>query len=395
MDTDSGAGTLVAKEYRVQDLGRSVVYLPLALVAGVSLAACRDEQPDFGGPLEGQAEAIVGGEVAVADQFPEVALIYNRASGRVCTGTLIAADAVVTAAHCVVGAGSGLAGAASNAAGPDAIEAYFDTIDMRRPGSAAVTRALAIHPQFVDTATTPQFDVALIELQTPLADRRTAAILFEQAAVGETYLQVGFGRTDPAKQASYGTLHFYAEASTSCTPYQLSEQSFICFREDDGDGVCDGDSGGPIFREEGGKHALVGTVAFGRGDSCRELGVGAQLTASHAFLQQQLGSRLACAQNGICDATCDDIGALDMDCQTCETPADCKAGDFCIAGDCVPPKNADLPAAASGGMALRNGCQAAPESSTSTRATAHLVMGSLAALWLAMRRPRGKRRASS
>lgn len=347
----------------------------------VALAACGDEASQRV-DLRRHELAIVGGQAAVADQFPELALIYNRTTGRICTGTLVAPDAVITAAHCTDGT--------SNPALD--ISVYFDTIDMRFPGITIALRNVIVPPEYATNGATSAFDVAILELTKPLTDRRSAAILPEPATIGDLYLQVGFGRTDPAKEASYGQLHYYSEASSACAPYQLSDAKFICFREDDGTGVCDGDSGGPIFRKDDGGHTMVGIVSFGRGDSCRDLGVGLQIATNYAFLKQHLGSRMACAQDGVCDNTCDDQGTIDLDCQVCEAATDCKQGDFCIAGDCVPPKNADLADPARGGMALRSGCRAGDLPGRANDKADDLAIASMMALTVLWRLTSGRLR---
>ncbi|MBK9070699.1 MAG: trypsin-like serine protease [Myxococcales bacterium] len=327
-------------------------------------------------PISERSElAIVGGALATADQFPEVALIYNRATGRICSGTLVASEAVLTAAHCVSGTT------------PADVAVYFDTVDMRLPSKVVAATQLAVHPSYSANAQDARFDLAIITLAEAMTDRRSAAIAGELATVGESLLQVGFGRTDPADANSLGVMHYYEEASSACGSADLPAQHYICFREDDGDGVCDGDSGGPIFRAGPHGRSLVGFIAFGRGDGCRELGVGVQMASVNDFLQAELGNRLACAQDGVCDNSCDDQGIIDLDCQVCSEAADCKMGDFCIEGDCVPPKNAELTAAAKAGSALASGCSASGDDRSPTGALL-LALGAVA--WT-MRRRRGAR----
>lgn len=365
-------GIAVANSCCVRRLTSPYATAAASLALGAIAAACTS--PVAPAPSERGEHAIVGGARALDEQFPEVALIYNRATGRICSGTLVASEAVLTAAHCVSGTT------------PGDVSVYFDTVDMRLPSKVVAAAKLAIHPGYSTATQDARFDLAIITLAEAMTDRRSAAVAGELAVVGEPLLQVGFGRTDPADANSLGVLHYYEEASSACGSSDLPAQHYICFREDDGDGVCDGDSGGPIFRAGAHGRSLVGLIAFGRGDGCRELGVGVQMASVNDFLQAQLGNRLACAQDGVCDNACDDQGIIDFDCQVCSEASECKMGDFCIEGDCVPPKNAELTSAAKAGTALASGCSAGGVGNTRVGWLA-LILGALG--WT--RRRRGAR----
>jgi hypothetical protein len=194
--------------------------------------------------LTAPAAAMVGGatlpDVAIARQ---VVLIVGARS--LCTGVAIAPDLVLTAAHCVL------------ANGKYRLVVY----EGRRPSVKDVARVVP-HPQFAPRMDAP--DLALVKLASPPSPRLIPAAFSERRAppsVGERFLVAGFGVATPGERKTAGTLR---AATLVVTDRPSSQQLSLVdpkkLGESAGLGVCNGDSGGPVFDER--DRALVGIVSW-------------------------------------------------------------------------------------------------------------------------------------
>jgi secreted trypsin-like serine protease len=196
------------------------------------------------------AAAIVGppqpADPAVA---PHVVLIAGTAG--VCSGVAIAPDLVLTAAHCVAKGGNSY---------------KLVALDGRRMVERTVER-VAAHPQFAPRDDAP--DVALVKLASkpppnlvpvPFSDRRVPV------SVGDRFIVAGFGLSNPKDRRTAGKLRMATLIATGkpntqiinlVDPDTLGEKSGL--------GVCNGDSGGPVFEQRDGKLALVGIISWTAG----------------------------------------------------------------------------------------------------------------------------------
>jgi S1-C subfamily serine protease len=197
----------------------------------------------------GCAGAMVGGatlpDAAIARH---VVLIVGGHS--LCTGVAIASDLVLTAAHCVLENG----------------KYRLVSFEGRRAMVKDVAR-VAPHPQFSLSADSP--DLALVKLATSPPPRLIPALLSERRApptVGERFVVAGFGVATQGERKTAGTLRTATLVVTDRPNSQLL--SLVDPRklgERAGLGVCNGDSGGPVFDER--DRALVGIVSWsGRTD---------------------------------------------------------------------------------------------------------------------------------
>jgi S1-C subfamily serine protease len=140
------------------------------------------------------------------------------------------------------------------------------TFEGRRPSVKEVARVVP-HPQFSLRIDAP--DIALVKLATspspqlipaPFSDRRAPPTL------GERFLVAGFGVATQGERKTAGTLR---AATLVVTDRPSSQQLSLVdpkkLGESPGLGVCNGDSGGPVFDER--DRALVGIVSWtGRTD---------------------------------------------------------------------------------------------------------------------------------
>jgi secreted trypsin-like serine protease len=195
------------------------------------------------------AGAMVGGATlpdgAIARQ---VVLIVGARS--LCTGVAIAADLVLTAAHCVLENG----------------KYRLVVFEGRRPTVKDVARVVP-HPQFAPRMDAP--DLALVKLAAPPSPKLIPAAFSDRRAppsVGERFLVAGFGVGTQGERRTAGTLR---AATLVVTDRPNSQQLNLVdpkkLGESAGLGVCNGDSGGPVFDER--DRALVGIVSWSGGSS--------------------------------------------------------------------------------------------------------------------------------
>jgi secreted trypsin-like serine protease len=190
------------------------------------------------------ATAMVGG-APLAEQSIARHVVLIVGGNNLCSGVAIASDLVLTAAHCVLTNGRYRLMA-------------FD-------GSRAVVKevaSVASHPQFSPRADAP--DLALVKLTSPpppnlspaaFSDRRTPP------AVGDRFIVAGFGVSVPGDRKSAGRLRMATLVATDRpNSQQLSLVDPRKLGESAGLGVCNGDSGGPVFDER--DRSLVGIVSW-------------------------------------------------------------------------------------------------------------------------------------
>ncbi len=200
------------------------------------------------------AAAMVGGAPALPNPAsrPEVMLIGSR--GNFCTGVAVARDLVLTAAHCVQ-------------AGAEYKQVELDA--QRQPVLTDVV-TIARHPQFSMKAMQSHratADVALVKLKAPL-DVVPATLARPRARVapGERFIVHGYGMSNPTDATSSATLR-HATLTATGKPGNLQLRLVDPSTEGArvGLGACTGDSGGPVYGNDGGYMAVVGVVSWSTG----------------------------------------------------------------------------------------------------------------------------------
>jgi secreted trypsin-like serine protease len=191
------------------------------------------------------AAAMVGG-AAFADQAIARHVVLILGGHSLCSGVAIAPDLVLTAAHCVLENG----------------KYQLVTFEGRRAVVKDIARVVA-HPQFSPRIDAP--DIALVKL-APLS-KLTPATFSERRAppsVGERFVVAGFGVATQGQRKTAGTLRAATLVATDRPNSQLlSLVDPAKLGERAGLGVCNGDSGGPVFDER--DRALVGIVSWSGG----------------------------------------------------------------------------------------------------------------------------------
>lgn len=205
------------------------------------------------------ASAMVGG-AAPASEFARAAVMIVGSRGNFCTGILIARDLVLTAAHCV-------------APGADYKLMQFDA--QRQPNLRDILR-IERHPQF--SAKTfdnhrATADVALIKLAAPVPGASQATLFggtFSVAA-GDRFTIAGYGLTERGNGKTGGTLRAANLVATSKPGnLQIRLADPATNRERAGLGACTGDSGGPVFADNGGRLLVIGVISWSTGPNNAE-----------------------------------------------------------------------------------------------------------------------------
>ncbi len=261
---------------RVRLLGSLVAALTIA-VAGLTapLASATDI-----GPRVVNGREPVGAEVS--------SLVYIRASGSICSGTLVDTTRVITAAHCV-----------------DRLAATAVTVGWTPTGVLPATvyvpvTAIAVHPDY-DSATFVN-DIAVLSLTFPIAGASPMALANPAQSraslkAGASVNSAGFGYTssrgplsDRARVADLTVIPHRVCADDEAT-YDIGGVTFLGLGINTATAVCaigvkvgtdliidtcQGDSGGPLYVATESGPRLLGLVSVGVG--CAGFDGGVELT---------------------------------------------------------------------------------------------------------------------
>ncbi len=195
------------------------------------------------------AAALVGG-APQADGALARHVVLIMGSHSLCSGVAVAPDLVLTAAHCVLSQGK-----------------YRLIAFEGRRSVVKEVASVAPHPQFSPSPDAP--DLALVKLAPSSLPNLSPAAFSERRTpplVGDRFVVAGFGVALQGKRNTAGTLR---AATLVVTDRPSSQQLSLIdpnkLGESAGLGVCNGDSGGPVFDAR--DRALVGIISWsGRTD---------------------------------------------------------------------------------------------------------------------------------
>lgn len=260
-----------------------LLLLPLSTACGASEAS-------------GSEDDIVGGKVAADSAFPSVFRFTNQA--RVCTGVKVGPRHILTAAHCVTasGAKSSSIPVADPTLGPGRLLTLarrgFDTDPHEH-----IIRDTYIHPSHLTAGIDGDVDLAVVVTQELLDEYSAATVDRDAVGVAQSLTILGYGcakgDTSTSSSLRYGSSVVVKSESAIASlklPAGAAESAF--YTEGKGSNaaapsICDGDSGGAVFRA--GTTRVVGVNGKGYGspatlnaharlDGTSKLGVAAWLS---------------------------------------------------------------------------------------------------------------------
>lgn len=216
----------------------------------------------------GPAGAVVGGRPA--PEAAASAVMVLSSNGGVCTGIVVAADAVLTAAHCV----------ASRA------EHRVHYKDAAGAPVLAEIAARALHPGYDAGAVAGRrrsIDLALVRLAALLPARFVPATLSAtMPGAGERLTLSGYGVAAPGDARSTGT---YRSVDLGVVaPHGPSRILVWLGAGPGGASACHGDSGGPIAAGP----AVLAVSAWVAGKACGGISQGILLAPQQAWIDRTL-----------------------------------------------------------------------------------------------------------
>ncbi|MCA9683642.1 MAG: trypsin-like serine protease [Myxococcales bacterium] len=255
-----------------------------SLIAGLPGPGEPDRPGQIAAPLDPQA--IYGGQRVAAGDWPAVVAVR---SDKLCTGTLVAPDLVLTAAHCFDPPPAGQVVVDFG----DAIQLGADTTipaaDWGRHEEFCLPKDCGedLH-DFAWVRLNQAVDVPPIPLITNQQD--CDALM----AVGTPVTLVGFGQAD----GDDPVLGFKREVEVTITGYDDSGREFRA--GGDGKDSCNGDSGGPaLVQAAGGQWYLAGVLS--RGGECGGGGVYGVPFPELCWLRDSSGTDFLPAGCAACD----------------------------------------------------------------------------------------------
>jgi secreted trypsin-like serine protease len=208
--------------------------------------------------------AIVGGHFARNGQFPWVAKVVARGGKRLdlCTGTVVAANLILTAGHCAEDVQTGIPREASDYE----VETAADFARQRTSKPSRVSRVL-VYPGFEPKSGVG--DAALLELSTPttVPPIRLASEADDWPA-GTHALMTGWGRTDGARRRTDPRFLRWAttvvQSSEWCAAhlrgFHVRRQLCSMNAPRDNTAGCSGDSGGPLLVKRATETIQIGVL---------------------------------------------------------------------------------------------------------------------------------------
>jgi hypothetical protein len=229
--------------------------------------------------LIGPTQAIVGGGVADPDAIGRSVVTIIGSRGNVCSGSLIAANIVLTAGHCIA---------------PGTMYRVLDYTT--QPPRLLTAQKVASHPQFkrqTMLAHRATADVALLLLPASVPSKVPASLGTPRIPVapGAPFMIAGIGVTASGGDAGIGTIRAASLVATGQPGrFQIRLVDPATNNTRNGLGACTGDSGAPVFEYQGERAVIVGVVSWSTGANnsagCGGLTGVTPLTVYHDWILQ-------------------------------------------------------------------------------------------------------------
>lgn len=218
-----------------------------------------------------QSPQIVGGNPAVGDEYNFMASLQLRNGFHFCGGTVLNERFILTAGHCLKDLDT------------DQIQVVLGRNHLRTTdGEIFFVERFITHPDYTHPSSNLiSYDVALIELETPI---NLAALNITPISLASSdtafpagiELEItGWGRTSFGGTASDQllTANVKKTADRDCAAEYPTGHNYtvMCAGVSGGtQSTCNGDSGGPLFLNEGDRRIQLGITSFGR--QCSQTG---------------------------------------------------------------------------------------------------------------------------
>jgi hypothetical protein len=239
---------------------------------------------------------IVNGLLSFSDPTVGV-LLAGSDPGRAqafCSGTLIGCQTFVTAAHCVCD----FDGAACQS-GPGAPDPADWLVFFQHAGFFAV-QSIALQPSF----DFPADDVAVLTLAAPVSGVTPTPLAAAEPPLGTEGTIVGFGRSGGGAE-DYGLKQRGSVVTAACEP--SLPDGLVCWEfaapvgpPGTDSNTCNGDSGGPLFVDDGGTRTLAGITSGGDSFDCQatDRSYDTSVAVQRPYLEAQAGADLGAPSCG-------------------------------------------------------------------------------------------------
>lgn len=237
--------------------------------------------------------------------FPSVGYLLLDSGGE-CTGTLIGCSTFLTAAHCVCtdpATKDTLPGSQCQSR-TDLLDPSNKVVWFQHAGPFAVT-GVTVHPGYTASGGS---DLAILRLAGPVTGIAPSPLNTSgKPPAGTPGIITGFG-TSRRSLGDSGLKRTGEVVTSTCNLDDLANANFVCWSftaplgaPGTDSNTCAGDSGGPLFTNQGGTLALAGVTSAGRSTECQapDSSWDSDVFRDRAWIQNVAGGDLGSSSCGV------------------------------------------------------------------------------------------------